>query len=103
MRQGMDTMRPAARLASVANDILTKYIETLPIVYGQGEGAGKSANWIMNGPDREVYRHTHSAKLIDIQELPKLPCDHEVNYHDGYELKNCIKCNVKLKATWSPA
>lgn len=97
-------------VSEVANKKLNDYLESCPVVYGHGVEAMKSANWCMNGPDFEVYKHTHKARLFGIEEIKK-DCKHEpMGYYDLNGTKHidavkkesrCTFCGVELVATWS--
>lgn len=87
-------------IAYAANKKLNDYLASCPVVYGQGVEAMKSAIWCMNGPDFEVYRHTHKARLFGIEEIKK-DCKHEPDWEEeGTGRPYCIHCNVELVAEW---
>jgi hypothetical protein len=87
--------------ASAANEKLNKLIDSCPVVYGQGEQAGKSSLWNMN----KQQNSTHSARIVFIEELPKEPCKHEpadcwIGPSTVDWFKKCKHCGVELVATW---
>lgn len=89
------------QITNRANYLLDTHLTTLPKVYGQGEGALKSAMWCMNGPDTEMYKHTHTALLWGITEIEK-NCEH-IPHNPNWETVICLNCGVKLKAKWEKA
>lgn len=91
------TDKEMQEIAEIANAKLKEWLDAAPTVYGQGIGAMKSAYWNMNGPDFEIYKHTHAAKLVCIEEIKK-DCKHE----PLEEIKHtvCKHCGVHLDAEW---
>jgi len=104
-------------IANIANSILQDYvvihkseIEEMPKIFINYSGPMKSSFWGLNGPDSEVYGHTHVARLFDIQPT-KNECEHEpcrtihglpamINQGKENEFVLCYKCGARLKPKW---
>lgn len=88
-----------ASCALAANAKLREWLASAPVVYGNGTqfdiSKEPSQLEIANGV-------THSARLVDIQELKKEPCNHEPTfvYETGAYTGTCRYCGAKLKAEW---
>lgn len=90
----------AEGLANIANEKLSKLIESWPVVYGHG--------WNFESPTPSRYwhwrkdGHTHTARLAFIEEIPKEPCKHATPYRlaQDEEEWRCADCGVELEATW---
>lgn len=55
-------------------------------------------------PDKACYddNPTHTARLVCIEPIAAKECiEHEPDYEQLHAI--CIKCGIKLKATWEPA
>lgn len=88
--------------AENANEKLNALIESCPVVYGN-----MLANTDMRWLDERNSFHTHTARILDIQKLPKQECKHEpdlLKMFQEYGLQNskCKHCGIELRATWSP-
>lgn len=74
-----------------------KQIENAPVVYGSIEGS-KVVQLFGQLPG---CNDTHTARLIDIQEIKKEPCKHKpAHYENDDEHINCKYCGVELIADW---
>lgn len=83
-------------------------IESSPVVYAEKKGGFQPWHNV------EFVGATHRARLILIEELPKVPCKHEPSWQglktnlvvDSFNNTfasvgtTCSKCGVKLWATW---
>lgn len=52
----------------------------------------------------ECDKPTHTALIVNIQEVEKKECEHDSRGHtviDGGFLGTCVHCGTKLKASWS--
>jgi hypothetical protein len=95
--------------AILANAKLADWLNKAPKVYGLPyDGEEKPVHW--DGLRR--INDTHTARLVDIKELPKEPCKHEpkdliYKAVDGRVVaileSPCRHCGKKLKVVWDEA
>lgn len=96
-----------AEVAKIANGKHQKWLDQQPVVYGHHMTS--TNQWIygteLNPPDAETP-DTHSARLVDIQEIKPKECDHIAEGYRvdmrGFMESKCSKCGVNLKAKWEP-
>lgn len=84
------------------DDWYRENIESAPVVQGWYPGTYPNGTWTSS----EVIHKTstHTARLIDIQEIKKECVRHEpINYMTDYKGDHyiCKHCGVELIATWS--
>lgn len=105
---GKESACSPAQAAETANDILNKYLESCPFVYGIKNTYFIEENTFYNfdWQSRAKEERTHVARLAFIEELPKEPCKHEanVNIHLGTSSRiiesKCKHCGVDLVISW---
>lgn len=78
--------------ARIANNILNKHLESLPVVY-----ASELQEW--QWTENKDVLDTHKARLFGIEEIKKEPCKHEPQF-PGYGELICKYCQVELIAEW---
>lgn len=77
-----------------ANRIFNQWLDGQPVVYGQD---GELSPWLSDS-----VLATKTAKLVDIQEIKKVECEHNIIARsiDG-KVVNCFDCGAVLKPTTS--
>lgn len=96
--------RPCNAYARCANQLLDEHLAKCPVVFGK---KGPSGGWVFSEKNIDNPNSTHKAILLNIEELVKEHCKHEVgrwellfNKISGF----CRHCGVKIKpATWEAA
>lgn len=91
-----------AALAQAKFDEWFKQIENAPVVYGVFKGG------VFTVPDPRLglrsgtsSPETHTARLVDIQEIKKEPCKHEPDWEEeGVGRPYCKHCGCELVADW---
>lgn len=105
-QEGM-TLISRTLAAEIANTKLNEMLASCMVVYGRKNQYNlfefNQYKDPENGPDK---RDTHTARLIDIQELPMIECEHEpylamvLTSLPPQEVYKCKHCGVELVATW---
>ncbi len=87
-----------------ANRILDSYIATLPVVYCKQDPFFHLNTTFMKVVDKKEDA-THEALLWDVKEIEKKKCEHLHLRAFNRDLNEaeCADCEIKVKATWSPA
>lgn len=83
-------------------DIANRKLESLLGPYVRFGNNGP-ATWIVMGECEAVHPFdTHRARLFNVQEIVKEPCEHEPKAVNIWTLDKyiCAKCGAPLKAVW---
>lgn len=104
----MDKCRYNEAIAYAAQKKFDAWLDKQPVVYGQKNKYDVFEWGQYNDEQLKIegsgLTDTHSARLVDIQELKKESCAHQPNniilWESGFPSVDCLKCGVKLKARW---
>ncbi len=89
--------------ATIANDLLDKYLATLPRVYGYVSGNG---DWVFLDTQITSSDYTHTALLFDKRQVEPIKRECVKHEPSGYMVSGdktpiCRYCNVRIEAVWT--